>query len=142
MKNKSKPSREGLFLLYEFIGLIFVVPRQWYADERLTFKRLFPDVIFNMLKVWYTQSRRGASTVHIDKLYPDLDIFTRDFEEIMNEYELVCKRKESKGKYALSRHDFRYSLSKCRFSKLGLTIYASILDDGDSISETGLRLTT
>jgi hypothetical protein len=136
MKNKSKPSREGLLLLHAFIGQIFVVPRKWYPDEHPTFKRPFPDVLFRMFKVWSTQFHHGMSAKYIDKLYLNLEIFTRDFEEIIiNEYGLGCEQKESRGRYALSRHAFRYSLSKCRFSKLGLTIYASVLPGRDSISD-------
>jgi len=136
MQSKLKPSKEGRLLLYEFIGQIFVVPRKWYADERLTFHRAFPDVLFKMFKAWYAQSHHGETDEYIDGLYPDLETFALSFEKILkNIYRLGCEQKESRGEYALSRFDFRYSLSKCRFSKRGLTIYASILHGGDSISD-------
>ena len=136
MKNASRPSKEGNCLLYKFIGQIFVVPRKWYPDERLTLHRVFPDLLFEMFQAWYTQSHPWKGAKYIDKLFPDLDIFTREFEEIItDEYDLGCEQRLSSGEYALSRHDFRYTLSKCRFSKLGLTIYASVLDGGDSISD-------
>jgi hypothetical protein len=134
--SKAQPSREGLNLLFAFIGQILVVPRKWHPDERPTFKRPFPDVLFKMFKMWYMKVHNRMRDKYIETIYPDLNIFTRDFEEIMaNKYGLGCERKESRGEYALSRYDFRYSLSKCRFSKLGLTIYASVLPDGDSISD-------
>jgi hypothetical protein len=138
MRNRprTQPSREGWKLLFAFIGQIFVVPRKWYPDERPTFKRPFPDVLFRMFKIWHTKNHNGTSVKYIETLYSDLNIFTRDFEEIMiNEYGFGCEQKESRGSYALSRYDFKYRLSKCRFSKLGLMIYASALPDGDSISD-------
>jgi len=135
MKKVSKPLGEGKLLLSAFIGRIFVVPRQWYPDERPVFKRPFPDVLFEMFKAWYTQVDHKNSAKYIDKLYPDLEMFSRDFKEIITSgYELGCEKKMSRGAYAMNRYEYRYDLSKCRFSKLGLTLYASVIQGDDSIS--------
>jgi hypothetical protein len=140
MGNDITDNKTGL--LHKFLNEILVPPAQWFSDQRLTLNRAFPDIIFKMFDIWYTQYTRGTDKC-TKELFPDLKSFARTFERIYIKYirqhhfRFECVK--SKSKYCLQRYSYKYTFP-VRLSKLGTEIYARSLPDGDAIADTVFSL--
>ena len=131
MSNKNNSHRVDI--LYLFIGNIAVTPRKWFADQRLTLHRAFPDLLFAMFEVWYKRYFKEADE-DITELFPDLEAFARALSKALNRHEIKHERKDSMSKYCISRYSYKYSFS-IRLSKLGMKIYGQVLPGEDAIAD-------
>ena len=122
-------------LLYLFVSHIAVTPRIWFGDQHLVLNRAFPDILFEMFKVWYERFYREKTDEDISKLFPDLETFARALSEALKRHRIKHELKVSRSKYSITRYPYKYSFS-IRLSKLGIGIYSQVLPGRDAIADT------